>query len=287
MYFIAILSITAFIFLLDFKRLAPLISRLQKGVSHFSPVYLQGQTLYNEIIGIRSSEKSLSEYKFFDELIYEVLESSKRFGTPKDNAIFSIKKALMKDIQSEKKLTKLYSSSILTFLAASLITWVFSYYSSMALGRQLSFSFIIIAISWQLTGLVLFFFIYKKLNENTLRPFDRVFKSFYLLNLFIEISLPVGEILKTSKVSAIFVSKIKGIETLKERIVSLVEVREKQGANVKQDFRSLVEELWLLYDEHCHKLEKKVTILKFLWLCVFFFSVYLASIFNILGAMAL
>jgi hypothetical protein len=284
MFFLLIL-VVVFSLKIDWGRiLTACVNRLR---SIFLPKYYIGQKLYNGLILHQSVPQKLDSYKFYDSLVYEIDECSRRFGTPRNGPLLTVKKALVKDLEYDKKIYKIFSSALLTFLAAALITWMFSTYANQALRTKMSYSYILMALSWQIIGVSSFALILSRLRDRLMNRFGGLFQSFYMISLFSEVGMPIETLLSSSKVDTLYSAKLKGLDALKERLKSLVHAQQSHGLPIKEELTQLIDELWLLYGEYCQKLEKQVLLLKFIWLCVFFFSLYLASIFNIIGSFGL
>ncbi|EQC51123.1 hypothetical protein [Bacteriovorax sp. DB6_IX] len=250
--------------------------------------YSKGQRLYGQIMFLRadSSLNELQSYKFFNDLISDILNFSNTYGSPLQAPRDVIKSSLLKDLSRQKKMGELISSSLGQFFVAAMITWAFLFYSASILSFQISYFFIVPIVIWQVFGLITFLWLHKKLYHRDLAVFEMAFKSIYRLKLLFQIGIGVNEAIEKSNILSLYESSQGKLRTHLSRLESILEQRKERGEPVEEEMTLFTNEIWELFDFEAEKMEKRVTILRFLWLCLFYFSVYLIAVFLFLTKMS-
>jgi hypothetical protein len=228
--------------------------------------------------------KELPKYKFYDELTYNIMESSNELGTPIRSPMEVLKKSLLVDLGKQKKIQEIRSSAYCSFVIASLITWLFSYYSSVVLSFKMSLWTSLSMIIWQLIGLSSYKYVITKLEKKKLKDFDHIFNKVYSFRLLSMAGVCVNELIARSRISELYDLKVANLQHHLSRFEMIIEHRIKHGSQIDSELLLFIDELWDLYDQHSIKFQKFMTILKFIWLCLFFFSTYLVGIFSILNS---
>lgn len=247
-----------------------------------------GQKLYNNLLTLAQSktiDQAKDDYKFFNSLIRLVLESSRDLGTPLLPIVAKLKKALLLDIKIEEQIKNLFQNSMLTFLFSMLITWGFLKYSGSMLGLSLALSQILFMAFWQIIGLLTFPILLKKIVNTKLKIYDQFFEKIYIFDLCHMAGISSLEILRKCKFQDLKIKKSDKLAVYLDRLSILVDAKQRFGTQISNDLELLVDELWGSYQADCEALKGFVTIIKFGWLCLFFLSTYLLSLYQIFAGM--
>ena len=228
--------------------------------------------------------EELPSYKFYDELAYNVIESSNELGTPIRSPIEVLKKSLLTDLGKQKKVQELRLSAYYSFIIATIITWLFSHYSSVVLNYKMSFVISSMMIIWQLIGVTSYKYVLTKIEAKKLKDFEHIFKKIYSFRLLSMAGVCVNELISRSRIDELYDLKIPELHHHLSRFEIIIEQKIKHGSEIDAELLMFIDELWELYDQHSLKFQKIITILKFTWLCLFFFSTYLLGVFSILNS---
>lgn len=262
----------------------------QKLRSYFGGNYMQGNFLYNDILKFAQlgQKVKLTPYKFFDSLVMSIHKLSLEFGAPLRAPLDYLRGALLKDIRNEKELQSMAYSSYATFVAAGIITWGFYFYANSLFGLSFKQSinyFSLGVLIWQATGFFTFRIIFVKLRKKSLGEFDFIFLSIYSLSLYTKVGVPINDIVKYSRLNEFYDLKYKGLDYFKDRIITLIDMRQSFGREINDDLALLIDELWHFYGDCFSKLKKRMKVIKFIWLCIYFLSTYLISIYQVLHSL--
>ncbi|EQC46598.1 hypothetical protein [Bacteriovorax sp. Seq25_V] len=246
-----------------------------------------GNQLFNKLLSLNQTRvlPKCAEYKFYNGVILQVIESSKTMGTPLIPIVNKLKKALLNDIKIEKEIRKLKSGAILSFIFSMVITWLFIFYCVEMLNLKTDMTTIVLLFIWQIFGLVTFGGAYKILLRKTLSCYESFFSKIYLFDLSHMAGLSVSELIKKVNFQSLNIQKGHKLSVYLERLSLLIDSKQRLGIKIGDDIELLVDELWGSYQHECEALKTKVTIMKFIWLCIFFLSTYLISLYTVLGKM--
>jgi len=247
----------------------------------------KGERLYSQIMFIRPDLciKDLPEYKFFKDLILETLELAKMYGAPFKKPIDLIKISLLKDLERQRKSSSLKFSAVANFFMASIITWLFAFYTAAVLSLELSTWIITLMGLWQIIGFLTYLILVSKLESKLLAPFDRVFNCLYTIQSLSHVGLCVNEVISKSSLVSLYDIQVKKLQNHLSRLEYILEERKVQGSSILNELQIFIEQTWELFEHQAKLLEKLMVVIKFLWLCIFFFSTYLVVVFILLNQM--
>jgi len=226
---------------------------------------------------------ALPQYKFYTDILVELLEHLRRFGGPRSALLLSFRKQLKDDLQFEMKIDRLVFGGICQFLAISLITWFFILMTSFVAGFHADSLILWIVLCLQMVGGVLFYYLISKKKREKLAPFTTFYKVIAIIKLTIGTGISVGECLNRSGIAAIMTPTFKWGVHLKERLNLLVTLWQREGGAMATALDEIMDELLFLRDEDFERLQKVATALKFLILTLFYLSSYLLFVFSMLS----
>ncbi len=279
-------SIVALVLLLfDFS---DALTRVTDVIKSFSKKFIkrsafnQGKDLYDIMIrnSIDDPHLEVPHYKFYDRLFLRVNEAAKKLGAQLIKPMSIIKKSLLQDLAYEKKIQDFYIQTNFQFLIMMTICWLFTLYSSHLLGVRQKVWVQIALLIWQVAGVLSFSLIFKAKRDHIQRCFSPIYLNFLSYQSLLSVSLPIASIRKLCDFNALSRVRYKGIDFYLRRFFSLVTLREKYGKSTEEDLDLLLGDINGFYEVSLEKLLRQLNVLKFVWLCVFFLSTYLASVYS-------
>lgn len=274
-------------FLIKDQFIDKLISVTNQLVIKFEGPYGKGQRLYTRLL-MSDQLRDMSgvpQYKFYNDLIFDVISHSNEYGTPLDGPMDTLKRALTNDLKAEKKNSQLIFSALGNFVAAAVVTWLFCLYATNALGNKLPTVFMVVMLAWHVLGVTSFLYAINRQKENTLCKFNQLFLYIYKFKLLCQSGVCVNEAIARSEIIEIFKLSISGLEYYHSRLEKIIENRIRRGEPIDRELTLFQEEIWSLYENRCERLKVHVTVMKFVWLCVFFLTSYLAVVYIVLNGM--
>lgn len=256
----------------------PLIAEIDRGqelLANFSKCEAQIS------LGAKILPDFLPKYKFYTELLEQLFFFNRNLGIKIKKFFPEIRKGLINDLQFEKKVLDEVMAAILQFLVIALTTWSFVFLSSLIAQISLSKSISLLMILLQIMGIVIFFFILKKIKKNMFVKFNKSIEELYLFNSFLEIGLPINEIISRSKICDGSIVSFKIFENLSDRVKKLIIRLKETGLSPRDEVQEIIGEIWHLQGEYFKKFTKIVQILKFSILIFFFLPAYFLYLYSI------
>ncbi len=245
--------------------------------------YQRGKDLLIELTSLHllGDLTHLSSYKFYETLILEIAIVTKEYGVATSKTLSKIRHALSKDLVIEKKLAATISETYFQFFLSQALTVLLSIFSSSILELEIDLTFLLFASLYSLIGYFTFALIIKKLERRLLSPVGQALKSFLIFKMLYDVGAPLNYLIEKSKINCLMDLKTSFSHELYRRLAALVELRQNQGMEIKEDLESMEIGLWDEYQGQNEALSSRVTILKFVWLIIFFFTPYVANFFRL------
>lgn len=234
-------------------------------------------------IGLKIFAGILPRYKFYTDLLEQIFEHNRSLGIGIKKFIPEIRMALIRDLQFEKKIFDEIISACLQFLVIAMTTWSFVILSKSLVSIPLNTKTAFMMLGLELLGILFFFYLIRHLKTKTFSPFRNATEELYLFSAFLDIGLPVNEVLLRSKILQGSLATDKSFENLSSRVKKLVVRMKETGLSPKAEVSEIIRELWHLQEVHFGKFTKMVQVLKFSVLAFFFlpaYFLYLHSIFQ-------
>jgi hypothetical protein len=232
-------------------------------------------------LGIKILPNLIPQYKFYTSLLEQLFEINRRLGIGIKKFIPEIRAGLIRDLQFEKKVIDEIISGILQFLVIGMTTWSFVFLSSSLVQIPLSRNILSIMLIIQLSGMVLFFFLVKKVKTKTFSKFSKAIEELYLFSGLLEIGLPLNEILVRSGILKGELVSYKLFDNLSGRMKKLIDRLKETGLSPKDEAQEIIREIWHLQEENFLKFTKIVQIFKFSILVFFFLPAYFLYLYSI------
>lgn len=232
-------------------------------------------------LGIKILPSSIPRYKFYTNLLEQLFESHRRLGIGIKRFIPEIRSGLIRDLQFEKKVLDELLAGLLQFLVIAATTWSFVFLSSSIVQIPLPQSILFFMLALQLSGVAVFFLLVKKLKSKTFTKFSKAIEELYLFSSFIEVGLPLNEILLRSGILQGNLVNFKIFENLGERIKKLVARLKETGLSPRDEAQEIICQIWHLQEDNFQKFTKIAQLLKFSVLVFFFLPAYFLYLYSI------
>lgn len=248
-----------------------------------------GKVLYEELLKLNRSQLArgqsieLTQYKFFTELVDELLVNYRQTGANIFNYIGELRKNLLKDIKYEKKLAGARNSSLAEMGMIFGMSGMFSLFATSYAEINIPTSSLFLAFGWQLTGAFLFLYSMKVLRQKHFKPFHKYLRAASFLDIFIKTAHPVNVIAKKIELSSL--DKDKSLLHLKERMELILEQIKSHGIYDQSQGEELGAECWYCYEEKLERFFQEIKRLKLSVITLFFLGSYLFIFFSLVGAL--
>ena len=252
-----------------------LISRgenLIKQLGHFEVSFL---------VKFKKNTDSIISYKFYSTILELLLTLNKKFGAPIKSRVKIIKRSLVKDIHLEKKLLAEIKGGLFQFILISFITWFFIYFVEKMLLLKLNQSVALLIIFLQISGLIIFLTAYNFIKKREYKDFDTIIKMITVMNVLLEVGLPQTKIVEYAGSNELSNLKKKNLISICDRFKLLIISWQKHGISIMDDLSILEEEISFVLDESGRLFFKKVEILKYTILTLFYLSAYFIYLFTL------
>lgn len=260
--------------LCDYELLDSLTTR-----NYYFPSSKLGQSLFNQLISFRIQnalsvkEFNFVEYKYFTNILIELVVSAKKFGTPIASILPEIKKALSKDINFERKIKSSFLSGLMQMFFVSLFGFCFAFMAMIQLGiRYSTFDFIVVG-GVQFLGFITFSILFAFLKNYHFKAWEAYIKISYELRTLSFAGMPLSKIYEESNFETI--PNSKKLNPFRKRFLSIFENIKKYGELKKEEYEITVDELWLFGDFQFEEFLKHLAALKLLVIILFFMGSYL------------
>jgi hypothetical protein len=252
--------------------------KLNKGESLvFAITRLESRIHLNKL----NEEILLPEYKFYTELIYNLVELSKTQGIKLKSYLADLKEVLKIDQKNQKKINHEIKNSYLQFISISLTTWLFIFISKQIIEINVS-PYLLFAICLiQILGFISFMFFIKKIEHKIFHCYSNAIKELLIFQSLIEASIPITSAIKTSKIgNGEFMSHQKFNEFSGYFFQSLERLKT-EGGSIREDCKTTLKLVFESEEDDLTNFKKKVALLKFMHLALIFLPAYFIYLFSI------
>ena len=235
------------------------------------------------IVGVANQKNSLPQFKFYTNLLIKLLKANRQEGISIRKLIPELRIGVQRDIQFEKKVSKVVIGGNFQFLVITLATWGFVFFSQQLVEIKLDFKLGLCMVALQILGFVLLNFLTSYLKKVKFMPYSSAFEELYLFKALVEVRMQIKTILLESRIMNGALVTLKLFDSLSRRIIYSVERWKASGISPKEESEELIKELWYSQEEQFLDFIKKIEILKFVMMALLFlpaYFLYLAAIFK-------
>jgi len=238
----------------------------------------------HKLVG-KGGEISLPQYKFYTDIVNELILTARKFGTPISKSITEIKKALTQDMNFEKKIRSMLLGGIYQMLLISGFAWIFYFFARVEVGINISTWDLSIVILIQVLGLLVFIVLFVLLKTKSFGPWQQYLMSLYKLRAMINAQMPISLISK--KIDFNQLKDSKYLSPIKLRIHTLVDQVKDLGYVDQRDYDDLIGEMWYLGEFNFEQFLKHLNGAKLLVITCFSLPSYLYVLYLFLNALNL
>ncbi len=232
-------------------------------------------------LGIKILPNALSRYKFYTDLLEQLLLAHRRLGIGIKKFIPEIRKGIIRDLQFEKKISSECLGAFLQFLVIAATTWSFVILSSSLVRIPPNKTIMLLMVALQLLGVVVFYQLLTLVKKKTFTHFGQAIQELYLFTTLMEVGLPLNEILSRSRLLQGSLMEQKLFSPMAVRTKKLIDRLKETGLSPKEEAHEIIGGLWHLQEETFQKFTKKVQVLKFGILAFFFLPAYFLYLYSI------
>lgn len=233
------------------------------------------------IFGLKILPKHLAKYKFYTDLLEQLFDSHRKMGIGVKKFIPEIRFALIGDIKFERKILSECIGAFLQFLIITLTTWSFVILSSSLVNIPLNLTIVFFMMLLQVAGLFLFFYLLKYLKTKKFNKFNHAFKEIYLFSTFLDVGIPLNDVLERSEILTGSFMIHKAFNHLSTRTRKLIDRLKATGLSPKDEVHEIIQGLWYLQEETFIKFTKIIQVIKFGILAFFFLPAYFLYLYSI------
>lgn len=250
-----------------------------------------GNLLYQQTLSLNSNRLNSSkqieliQYKYFTEIINELVQNARKYGTGIHLYLPDIKKGLIKDIQLDKKVFALFLGGVYQFLLVFFLGLIFISIVMNQLNAALGILDFIIPISLQILGLVSFSSLYIYLRKIRFQELFKYIFKLYQMRTLAQAQLPLKEVFE--KVSPDELSDKGDLKYFKEKIFLLFSDMKNRGVVDLNDLDIYINELWQYIELRFEKFNKELAGVKLTHLAIFSLGGYLMLLMQIFSRLSL
>lgn len=261
------LFIWCFIKLLDFKFCKD-FKRVNKKQSYFQFVdYILRYDFSQEI----------PAYKFYSDIIWALVKLKREHGVNIKVPCLELRKAAQKDYRKEKRIYEELSGLMFQYICIGIFTWFFIFSVQTTLSVHFDLIQLGLLLIWQLFGLVVGLFLFKFLRERLFSSVGQFFYSAYIFRALIMVSRPVSEVISSSRLEKIKLSKQLGL--IHKRFFMLIQQLKQKGQLPLEELTNIIQDLWDFYEDQLFLLKRYILALKLFLILFFVFPGFLFAIY--------
>jgi hypothetical protein len=228
----------------------------------------------SSIIQFQTKPVIIPEYKFYTNIINKLISNSRQYGCSLKNGTKTIRYAISKDLQFEKKIITEHAGGIAQFFIISAVSWSFFLAVKEIMSISILNSSLLLIISLQLGGVLLYIYLAKKIKTAIFQDNSTYLHSMYILKSLIGTGIPLKQVIELSRVSQFISTPKDRFKYINLRIVSMLERVQKTGTPVSEEISEIIEEIWFIHNMSFENFLKKTVILKFFIIAAFYLTSY-------------
>lgn len=239
------------------------------------------QLLIRSLIIGDYSKRQLPKYKYFTEIIEQLLEYRNKYGAKIESSLREFKGHIQKEKKFDQKISDSLKSGITQYLFISLFTWFFLFYAKTMIDVSLNKIELICLLLWQFFGLLFYISVFEILKKHSLSPFSILIECVYKFKTLVSFSRSVNQIRDevlpkgyTFKGDLLLV--FEKIELILQKMLT-------KGKYRPDELDGVIIETWDLLEINLERFEKKMNLLKFFILALFVLPSYLVTVISTLN----
>lgn len=234
-------------------------------------------------LGSKLIPGDMKQYKFYTDLLEQLFESHRKLGAGLKKMIPDIRRAITRDLQFEKQILGEIVGALVQFMLIALTTWGFVFLSSLLVEIPLSGFILSCMLILQVSGAALFFILMRALKKKMFSSLAQALCELTRFQTMINTGLSVNEVLLRSNILGGALVESRALSPFAGRVKNLISRMKATGLSPVEETQEILKGLWHFQGEQFQKFTKRVQLLKFVVLALFFlpaYFLYLASIFQ-------
>jgi hypothetical protein len=221
------------------------------------------------------------QYKFFGRLAKAGLAHARSFGSFPRDMLWEWRDGIGKEVAFDKKWQGIVWGGLAQFALFAAITWVFIFMTQNMLEQRFPMSLLMAVAVWQLLGASLYVPLLWWLQQRRLQGFALLLECLYVLRSLGAAGLASQQVLKEARLETLSEVRSPRLLVLKERVLGLAQLYQKQGVPLVKESQLLLQETWFLREEELSRLAKLSEGIKLVFLLVFFGGSYALFLFGL------
>ncbi len=223
---------------------------------------------------------SFSQYKFYTDLILDLLRGIREYGGGFD-VLYALKGIISKELRFDRSLRGHFYGALVQFMAIAVITWGFALLTNKIAGVQVSFIKMLVILLLQGAGFICFISLFIRLQKREFGAFQKFIRALCTLRSLSKAGMSVQRTLEGISLDDL---PQKGeLRPLVMRLERAIFSYSNLGVPMTDDLDLLMDDLWATLEYHQIRFSRFLAMLKFLVAAIFFFSsylIYLLSLFS-------
>ena len=226
----------------------------------------------------------LPKYKFFTNLVDELLFSMKQFGTNINSFLPEIKKALISDMRFEMKIRREFQGAIFQMFFVQIFGIIFITSMHIQLSRDFILEEYLPSLILQVIGYSLFIIIFSIIKVKTFKDLDSYISSLYQIRILTCANIPLKDI--HNRVGLNELKEDKLLSPIKKRIFQIMSQIKNTGHLSQDDIETTIEEIWFINEFKFEQFLRHLSALKLLVIVIFFLSSFMLILLQVLESLA-
>jgi hypothetical protein len=235
--------------------------------------------------GQSSLEGQIPSYKFYSNLVGELIIYRNKFGCEVKSSLLEVRKSITLDLKETKKQKDLFYGGLFQYIFLVIFLWVFLIFASRTIKFSIPTFDLGVLILWQVIGLGVYYIIIHLLKLSLFNSFEIFLHALYKLKIMLKVSRPLNEIIQ-----AIWFENLpnsSAINHIETRIDLLCQEIKFRGIVHSAEIDLALEEVWDFYEIQLLKFNKYLAVLKLTLIFVFVLPCFFYITRLIMGSMGL
>jgi len=229
----------------------------------------------SSVHSLKKSDLKDVKYKFFTDLLLNILLLHRSLGTPLKKYMLEIRTAMQRDIRCEKKIYYEKQKTLLQSVFLMILMFCFIYVYKSELNIQISNKVTFIILFSQLAGVYVVNIIYNKIKYIYFNDYSIFFEVLYKLKVKMEVGGSIQSILLNSNLNLAYQLKSKTLSSQIIRLHKLIESWRHTGESISVEIEELITEVNHLFNDSLDKFLESIVFVRFLSLLLFFLLPFL------------
>jgi hypothetical protein len=224
-------------------------------------------------LGRVSEVGPLPRYKFYSELIQQLVLLNRQWGAEVSGHLKNLKKEIQNDYLSSRKLGQIKNSAWIQMVLICMVTWGFVYACSQVVENQGAFYLPMAGL--QLSGFFIFYWLEKGIFHRYFRALAGYYREMMVINALYGTGLPFKKILEQCELGDLFASDKRFEQEIQDGLSTILHKVMDLGLSAREDLDNLLDHVRQEIQLRTELYRKRMEVFKFGVLALFFLSSYL------------